>query len=73
MSAQGSYEKVTLDRDSCPNKSGLNHEGWSTPRDVVHTTVVIQFIDHLKDLGFSRDFDVRGSCASISTDSLFDG
>lgn len=79
MSAQSSHEKVTLyrgiglDRDSDLNESGLNHEGRSTPRVVVHTTAIIHIIDYLEDLGSSRDFDVRGSCAPISTDSSFDG
>ncbi len=40
---------------------------------MVHKTAVIRIIDHLKDLGSSRGFDVRGNCVPVSTDSLLDG
>ena len=52
------------------NESGLNYEGRFTPRDVLHTAAIIPSIDDLKDLGSSRDFDVRGSCTPASTASF---
>ena len=78
MSAQSIHEKVAfILEDMCRSRflhelKWLNERG-STPREVVHTLAVIQSADHLRDLGSSRDFDVQGSCAPLSTDSSSGG
>ena len=73
MSAQSIHEKVAfIVEDMC--RSRLLHElKWLKPWERVHTLAVIQSADHLRDLGSSRDFDVQGSCAPMSTDASSGG